>query len=832
MQNGIKIVTDLPKRLPSLAFPQLPHNSPSLLKKHMSESLWKELRVVKTKYGGRLANCTVAGVHNPLLPVGIYACDDDAYFRFRKFFEPVVKDLHDYDMKAEALITHNFDVKGLDWNKLERMKYCIKFVQASASRNVDGYPFVPILDTSSKVEIENKLKKEIMVECESKLSVNFMTDLERKRFLDEGLMFERHPGLDDIVTTAKANEGCSIYYNTDLSEVAWINADDHVQYFVIHKGNPDLQAVCTRLFSRLRALEASVPVCHDKNLGYLTCNPANLGTALKVRVIVQLEKSADESIRLEAINSFLQARGVTVKQITHAMYEVALVKSFQLGKTESDMIAGLIDCLYELLRNEEKMLLTQGEAMNSQKEDKKFPKFDEVNTSLIRPFITPEIWEKYSKLTTRFGHTLEDCIKPGIANHKIGLIAADAECYSTFEELFTTVVQVYHEDYARASFQLSPPDLKAFAGALQRFSSVKYLVDGYLMWQGNMTDQSFPPGLNKNTRQQSNAFLLSFLDPLIKEYNLKEESIEENEEVRELLYFIDLMAEKSKITELSLNWPEQRSLFRDTTGRINLLTNVMNQVTVAVAVNTKDLASSVTAYFEFFAKLVLQRFESWAFSEAFGFYETVPADVGNGFSVKVALRLPNPVETETYMGLASSRSVMLSLDEGIVYLMHKHKFKSPSECILDVMEVASAISREEMLIDIFTTELLKECENTKTSKGVTRNDILATTDPDDPNIILIEGTESFTVFNKLYTNALKKATYGDFDLSSFNYNLSAPLLQPLELPAIPAGGVGKVIEVSRNFSLFPFPAFMKAEDRVSVTKALFPVLTALEVRRR
>jgi len=786
--------------------------------------MWKELRTIKTKYEGRLANCIIAGINNPSLHIGIYACDEDAYFQYRKLFEPIIKDLYDYDMKSEALIKHNMKIKELDWNKLERAKYCIKSIQVTASRNVQGYSFVPILDNKNKSEIENKLKKVIMEECESNVTVNSMSDLDKKTFLDEGLMFEKHPSLDDIVTLSKANEGCCIYYNTDLSQVAWINADDHVQYFVTSKVNPDLRMTCEKLFSRIQALESAVPMSHHKNLGYLTCNPANLGTALKIKVIVQLEKSADENVKLEILNNFCKPFGVTVKEVAQAMFEISLAKSFQLGKTESDIIAGFIDCVHELLKYEEKMVLRKEKVMEKQKEG--MPQFDNVNTSLIRPFITPEIWEKYSTINTIFGHTLEDSIKPGIANHKIGLIATDADCYDKFEELFMNVIQVYHEDYRKVDFPLIPPDLKEFASTLKKFEPLKYLVDGYLIWEGNMIDKSFPAGFNKKSREEANSALLHFLSPLIEQYGLTSVGIEDTEEVKELVYFNDLMAEKSKITELSLDWPEHRSLFRDSTGKINVLTNVMNQITLAIAITPKDLTKSVLTYFEIFNELVLKQFKLWAFSETFGFYETVPSDIGNAFSIKVALRLPNVVKMDTYMPLATSKKVILNLDETIMCLSHKRKFKSPSQCILDVIEVASIVAREEMLIEIFSTELLKEHENLKTSKGITCNDILTTIDPYSQSILLIEGVESFTLFNKLYACALKKVTYGDFDLAVFDSKIAELVLNDLELPVISLDGI---IELSRNFIGFPFPGFMKGEDRVNVTKSLFPILTSLEV---
>jgi protein-arginine kinase len=780
----------------------------------LTEDIWRELRTVETKYGGRLANCITAGVNNPLLPVGVYACDDDAYVKFSKVFDPIIQHLHGYDVSSGTLIKHNVDIKSLNWKKLEKGMHCIKFIQVHASRNIDGFPFVPILDSRSKSEIENKLKKIVMVECNSKIALNSMTELDRKKFTDEGLLFDRHPSLDDIITTLKANEGCSIYHNTDLTQVAWINADDHIQYFVIHRTEPDLYKACTKLFFRLRALESNIPMHHDKSLGYLTCNPENIGTALKIKVVVQLQRLAGEKVNIQALNTFCKQYGVLINVKFNTVYEVLLVKSFQVGKTESDIIGGLIDCIHELLKYEEM-------AMSSKEDQKEIPKFDEMNTSLIMPFMTEEIWKKYGGIATSFEYTLKDCIRPGLANHKIGLIAVDAECYNVFKELFMGVVQVYHEDYKKVDFKFVPDSLEEFVNTLQKFKPLKHLVDGYLIWQGNIADKVFPCGFNKKSREEVNTYLLNLLDPLIKYYNLSSTNIEDTS-----LYLKDLTVEKNKLAELITDWPEYRSHFKDTTGNINILTNIMNHITIAITLN-KDLIESIKTYFEIVNELVLKHFKLWAFSDTFGFFETLPTDIGNGFSIKMGLRLPKVIDMDSYMVLPVSKNV--NLDEKIIYLTHKHKFESPSQCILELIETANIIERRELLEDMFTTELIREFENVKTIKGLICDDILKTADPNYKSTLLIEGLESLVIFGKLYAHALNKSSNATFDFLAFSYNLTESVLTPIELPVIPAECIGKSIELSRNFLGFPFPGFMKEEERDNLIKTLIPILTALDV---
>ena len=121
-ENGIKITGHIPKRLPILKYPKFPDDCKSLLQKYLTEALWRELRPITTKYEGRLSNCIVAGVEDPSLPIGIYACDGDAYIKFRSLFEPIITELHEYDMKSAVVVRHNYDISALEWKKLEKVK--------------------------------------------------------------------------------------------------------------------------------------------------------------------------------------------------------------------------------------------------------------------------------------------------------------------------------------------------------------------------------------------------------------------------------------------------------------------------------------------------------------------------------------------------------------------------------------------------------------------------------------------------------------------------------------------------------------------------------------
>ena len=71
---------------------------------------WQSLRKKKTKHGGNLQFCIRAGTEVFDDPIGVYACDDDAYTRYSAMFTPLIQDLHKHDPK---FMTTNLDYSGL-----------------------------------------------------------------------------------------------------------------------------------------------------------------------------------------------------------------------------------------------------------------------------------------------------------------------------------------------------------------------------------------------------------------------------------------------------------------------------------------------------------------------------------------------------------------------------------------------------------------------------------------------------------------------------------------------------------------------------------------------
>lgn len=88
---------------------------------------------------------------------------------------------------------------------------------------------------------------------------------------------------------------------------------------------------------------------------------------------------------------------------------------------------------------------------------------DEDYKSLLKEYLTEELFEKVKDLKTSYGGTLYDQIQSGLTNfdQEIGIFASDPNAYDVFEELFAPVLEDLHDVEAGSThpeLQLGDPN--------------------------------------------------------------------------------------------------------------------------------------------------------------------------------------------------------------------------------------------------------------------------------------------------------------------------------------------------------------------------------------
>ncbi|XP_049540555.1 arginine kinase isoform X1 [Anopheles darlingi] len=71
--------------------------------------------------------------------------------------------------------------------------------------------------------------------------------------------------------------------------------------------------------------------------------------------------------------------------------------------------------------------------------------------SLLKKYLTKEVFDALKNKKTSFGSSLLDCVQSGFENHDsgVGIYAPDAESYSLFSDLFDPIIEDYHKGFKK-----------------------------------------------------------------------------------------------------------------------------------------------------------------------------------------------------------------------------------------------------------------------------------------------------------------------------------------------------------------------------------------------
>ena len=150
------------------------------------------------------------------------------------------------------------------------------------ARNIAGFNFLPCLSTEHQQQIQDRLKEILMsMDLGNKvwfIDIDHASDVERSLLAERHLISRRH---------AKGQGPRSVILAQDESFTAMINEEDHLRMQVYAAG---LQLhTCWERINRIDDLiEEKIDYAFDSRFGYLTACPTNMGTGIRVSVMVHL----------------------------------------------------------------------------------------------------------------------------------------------------------------------------------------------------------------------------------------------------------------------------------------------------------------------------------------------------------------------------------------------------------------------------------------------------------------------------------------------------------------------------------------------------------------
>jgi protein arginine kinase len=205
------------------------------------------------------------------------------------------------------------------------------------ARNVAGIPFLTKAPRPQRQQLEHRIRDTIL---NSQLSPQTLyVDLDNAPELDRKLLVERHL-ISKQHESAEGARGVAIGQDETISIM--VNEEDHLRIQVLRSGL-QLEEAWEQISAIDDKLEAKLDFCFHPRFGYLTACPTNVGTGIRVSVMLHLPAlkltGEIEKVFRAAKDMRLAVRGLYGEgtEATGDFYQIS--NQTTLGKSEEEIIS-------------------------------------------------------------------------------------------------------------------------------------------------------------------------------------------------------------------------------------------------------------------------------------------------------------------------------------------------------------------------------------------------------------------------------------------------------------------------------------------------------------
>jgi creatine kinase len=356
--------------------------------------LYNRLKDVKTSNGTNLARCIKVGIdnrgHHMVKTIGLVAGDEECYDVFRSVFDKVIKRHLDFPNRQICdFHPTNFGITGLSLPPADPSGRFVISSQVRASRCLKGFRFPPAMTLDERREVE-RISVRALEELSGSLQGEYFPlsgsqshkkkvggmdakDVEVLR--KAALLFEAPDSTLRLCTGAGRHwpEGRGVFVNSSQSFAAWVNEQEHLRLVAMENGDQLLKAfkellramdILAAAISREGpASSSSEAFSWSNRLGFLTSNPANLGTAMHISVMVKLpllgslenENMKPPAWRAWCARQRVQVRGACSESglLVPGLYEVS--NTDRVGLSEVEIVSLVNEVLQRIVHMELRM---------------------------------------------------------------------------------------------------------------------------------------------------------------------------------------------------------------------------------------------------------------------------------------------------------------------------------------------------------------------------------------------------------------------------------------------------------------------------------------------
>jgi len=218
------------------------------------------------------------------------------------------------------------------------------------ARNLADFPFISRATEQDRARIEKALR-EAVLETDGVPKMLYL-DVEQLGTVDRQFLVERH-----LISRehAESQGARAVAIDPDETLSVMINEEDHVRIQVMQSGF-DLPSAWERINRVDDLIESQVTFAFHPRLGYLTACPTNVGTGMRVSVMLHLPalvltRQIDKVFRsLQKISLAVRGLYGEGSQAMGDFYQIS--NQVTLGKSEEKLIKDVVDIVPQIIKYE------------------------------------------------------------------------------------------------------------------------------------------------------------------------------------------------------------------------------------------------------------------------------------------------------------------------------------------------------------------------------------------------------------------------------------------------------------------------------------------------
>ncbi|KAL8570860.1 hypothetical protein ACOMHN_023533 [Nucella lapillus] len=576
--------------------------------------------------------------------IGVYAPDPEAYALFAPLLDGVIKNAQGLPEKKP--IHH----PALDFGDLEKVKLddldpegkYVTGCSVSAARSLEGYAFLSLLTKESLEEVEEKAKEALKTLTEDlEGSYQTLADLDSdvaEQLLKEGNLFSDS---DKSVEAAGGYKdwprGRGVFHNAEKTLVVWVGQEDHLRVTSKQPG-PSLAPAYARLVKALKALGEKLTFVRDDRLGFVTFSPANLGTSLRVTVTLRIPTAAQHATFQTTLDKLHLVCEASEEE---GSYTIRNKRS--VGLTEIQLVTEIFNGAKDLIKLEHDLTWkpeTLQEMVDLVSKTKSCK-------SMMKKYLTKDVADRLKDKKTTLGGTLVDCIRTGAWNldSDVGIMAADAESYTVFADIFDPIIKDYHK--LKSSDPITHP--ADDFGDLENLDlpdldpENEMIVSTRIRLARSHKEYGFPPVLTKEDREAMEKKTVEALENLGEDlqgtyYPLSDMSPDTQEQLTKDHFLFRDNDRFLKAANGYEDWPGGRGIYFNEAKSFLVWVNEEDHLRVISMQNGGD----VGAVYKRLAKAVKTLGEKLTFArdDRLGYLTFCPTNLGTSIRASVHIKIP------------------------------------------------------------------------------------------------------------------------------------------------------------------------------------------------